>query len=226
VRWDVGDRDPYFEGEAEPCVNGAVLANAVWAGESGDRVVERLLEHRLPDGGWNCWDRHGARSFSFHSTLAVLEGLLAWERAGGDVDEVRSARIGGEELLLERSLLHRRSSGELADVRFTLPAFPTWWYYDVLRALEHLRLARPGGDERCAEAIELLRAKRRPDGRWRIEQTHMGPTLFEMEGEDEGLPSRWVTLRVLRVLRWWDALRGQTRRSDQETVPASSPSTP
>jgi len=222
VRWDKGDA-PYYEGETEPCVNGAVLGNAVWAGESGARVAERLLEHRLADGGWNCWDRWGAATFSFHSTLAAVEGLLAWERAGGNGEEIRAARLAGEELLLERSLLRRRSAGTVVDPRFTMTSFPTWWYYDVLRALEHMRLARPEGDARCSEAIELTRGKRGDDGRWRLEQVHMGPTLFEMAGEDEGLPSRWITLRALRVLRWWD---GQTARSSQETAPESRPSTP
>lgn len=206
VLWDKGDA-PYYEGETEPCVNGAVLGNAVWAGESGARVTETLLEHRLPDGGWNCWDRSGATTFSFHSTLAVVEGLLAWERSGGGDEQVRAVRVAGEELLLERSLMLRRSTGSVVDPRFTMPAFPTWWYYDVLRALDHVCLARPEGDPRCAEAVELIRSKRGEDGRWRLEQVHMGPTLFEMAGEDEGLPSRWITLRALRVLRWWD---GQT----------------
>lgn len=225
VRWDVGDR-PYFEGEAEPCVNGAVLANAVWAGVPASRVVEALLERRLQREGWNCFDRDGTGSFSFHSTLAVVEGLLAVERAGGEHDAVRSARVAAEELLLERSLLHRRSDGEVADPRFALPAFPAWWYYDVLRALEHFRLARPEGDPRLADGVAVLQRLRRPDGRWRIEQTHMGPTLFELDGEEEGQPSRMVTLRALRVLRWWDSLPDQSRRSDQEIRPASSSSSP
>ncbi|MDH2442683.1 hypothetical protein QDR37_01870 [Amnibacterium sp. CER49] len=225
VRWDIGDR-PYFEGEAEPCVNGAVLVNAMWAGEPGDRVVEALLDRRLRREGWNCFDRDGGGTFSFHSTLAVVEGLLSFERAGGSHPEARPARLAAEELLLERSLLHRLSDGEPADPRFALPAFPAWWYYDVLRALDHFRLARPGGDPRLADAIAVLRRLRRPDGRWRIEQTHMGPTLFELSGEEEGHPSRMVTLRALRVLRWWEALPDQSRRSDQEIRPPSSSSSP
>ena len=66
-------------------------------------------------------------------------------------------------------------------------------------------LARPEQDERCTEAIELIREKQLPFGLWKLEQTHQGPTLFSMEGEHEGFPSRWITLRALRVLRWWDA---------------------
>lgn len=151
----------------------------------------------------------------------MVEGLLAWERAGGRSAEARAARIAGEEYLLERRLLRRRSTGAVVDPRFAMPAFPTRWYYDVLRALDHLRVARPEGDPRCAEAVELLRGKRLPNGLWNLEQTHMGPVLFEFDEEGEGMPSRWITLRALRVLRWWDA---QTASSSQDTAPASSSS--
>jgi hypothetical protein len=85
-------------------------------------------------------------------------------------------------------------------------SYPTRWFYDSLRALDYFRLARPEGDARCAEAIELLRSKQLPRGLWRLEFTHEGPTLFGMEGEHEGFPSRWVTLRALRVLHWADAV--------------------
>ena len=50
------------------------------------------------------------------------------------------------------------------------------------------------------------REKQLPFGLWKLEQTHQGPTLFSMEAEHEGFPSRWITLRALRVLRWWDAV--------------------
>ena len=220
VVWDHGGR-PYFDGETEPCVNGTALASAAYFGRGGDAIVETLLSRRLDDGGWNCWAEGPGTPASFHSTICVLEGLLAWEQAGGVSAEAHAARIAGEEHLLERHLLRRRSTGAVIDPRFAMPAFPTRWYYDVLRALDHLRRARPERDERCAEAVELLRAKRLPSGLWRMEQHRMGPMLFEMEGEEEGLPSRWITLRALRVLRWWD---GQTPSSSQEAAPASSAS--
>ena len=106
--------------------------------------------------------------------------------------------------MLDRRLFRRASTGETVDPRFLMPSFPTRWYYDVLRALDYFRLARPERDERCADAIDLLRAKMLPFGLWKLELTHQGPTLFEFDGEHEGFPSRWITLRALRVLRWWD----------------------
>jgi hypothetical protein len=97
------------------------------------------------------------------------------------------------------------STGEIIDPRFAMPAFPVRWYYDVLRGLDYFRLARPEGDDRCAEAVDLIRAKQLPSGLWKLELTHEGPTLFTMEAEHEGFPSRWTTLRARRVLTWWDS---------------------
>jgi hypothetical protein len=202
VRWDIDGGGSYFEGETEACVNGVVLSNAAYFGEPGEIVLAKLLAGQLADGGWNCWDDRGATVSSLHSTICVIEGLWAWEQAGGGTDDVRRARIAGEEYLLERQLFRRRSTGEVIDPRFTMTSYPVRWYYDVLRALDHLRQTRPEGDDRCVEALELLRSKRRPDGSWLLENTHEGPTPFAMEGEFEGFPSRWVTLRALRVLRW------------------------
>lgn len=200
VRWDANDA-PYFDGEVEPCINGLALANGAYFGQAVHPIVERLLADQLSDGGWNCWAEFGATVSSFHSTICALEGLLAWERAGGTDDRVVPARLRGEEYLLERGLFRRRSTGEVADPRFTMFSFPAWWYYDVLRALDYLRVARTDPDERCAEAITLVADKRDGEGRWPLENSHHGPTHLELEGPD-GAPSRWNTLRALRVLRW------------------------
>ena len=204
VRWE-HDGQPYFEGEVEPCINGGALANAAYFGQDGSRIAATLLAGQLPDGGWNCWDEDGTSRSSFHSTICALQGLRAWERATGGSDTLAAARARGEEYLLDRQLLRRRTTGELVDPRFTMPSFPTRWYYDVLRALDYFRLARPERDARCADAVELIRGKQLPFGLWKLELTHQGSTLFSMEGEHEGFPSRWITLRALRVLRWWDA---------------------
>jgi hypothetical protein len=197
------DGRPYFDGETEPCINGTVLATAAYFGEGGDRVAETLVETMLPDGGWNCWAEYGSRVSSFHSTICAVEGLLAWEQAGGSSDAATAARRAAEEYLLERGMFRRRSTGGVPDPRFTMLSYPTRWFYDVLRGLEHLRRADLR-DPRAADAIELLRGKADADGRFRLENVHEGPTWFGLTPR-EGTPSRWVTLRALRVLRWWDA---------------------
>ena len=203
VRWEANDAR-YFEGETEPCINGIALANGAYFGEDGSSIADRLLREQLADGGWNCWAEFGATVSSFHTTLCVLEGLLEWERAGGSSGAVTATRRRGETYLLERRLLRRRSNGRIVDPRFTMFSYPTYWYYDVLRALDYFRSSGTKPDDRFAEAIGLVTEKRTADGTWPVENTHQGPTHFEMDTSTEGLPSRWNTLRALRVLRWCD----------------------
>ncbi|MCM3659900.1 hypothetical protein M3148_02650 [Georgenia satyanarayanai] len=202
VRWE-HEGEPFFDGEVEPCIDGVALRTAAYFEQDASPMVSTLLAGRLPDGGWNCWAEHGASVSSFHSTVCVVEGLLAWQRAGHDDADVRAARHSGEEYLLDRGLFRRRSDGTVADPRMTMLSYPVRWYHDVLRGLEHFRLA-DRRDPRLAEAVELVRGKADERGLWTLELHHEGPTLLDL-GESEGFPSRWVTLRALRVLRWWDA---------------------
>ncbi len=199
-RWEY-DGSRFFDGEAEPCINGRVVALGAYFGQDVERVVRRLLDDQLADGGWNCWTEHGATVASFDSTINVLEGLLAYERATGGGAEVAAARRRGEEYLLGRSLLRRRSTGEPVSPAYLQFSYPPRWHYDVLRALDHFRAAGGPADRRLGEAVALVRGKRRPDGTWLLENTHPGAVHFPLEDGD-GRSSRWNTLRALRVLRW------------------------
>jgi hypothetical protein len=201
--WDwVGN--PFFAGEVEPCINGQVAASGAYFGQDVQRIVDRLLGEQLPDGGWNCEAANGSRRSSFNTTICVLEALLEYKLAGGSRAEVTEARLRGQEYLLERRLLRRRTTGEVVDPAWTRFSFPTWWHYDVLRGLEYLRRAGATPDERVAEAIELVESKRDGDGRWPLENEHPGTMAVEVD-EGEGRPSRWNTLRALRVLDWYSA---------------------
>jgi hypothetical protein len=201
VRWEAIDA-VYFDGETEPCINGIALASGAYFGEAVDGILDRLLMGQLDDGGWNCWAEHGATVSSFHTTICVLEGLFEWQRARGSSETtLETARRKGEEYLLDRGLFRARSTGKIIDPRFTMFSFPTRWYYDVLRGLDYFRWVGATADSRCAEAIELVAAKRDDVGRWPLENIHQGPTSFGMEGP-EGFPSRWNTLRAMRVLTW------------------------
>jgi hypothetical protein len=190
-RWE-NDNQPFFEGETEPCINGRVVTLGVYFDQDMKPLVDRLLSEQLDDGGWNC--APSPRS-SFDTTINVLEGLQAYERATGGTPESAAARERGEEYLLERRLMRRRRTNEIVKQSYLLLSFPTRWHYDILRALEYFR---GSDDPRLADARELLEHKRRPDGTWRLENTHPGRVHFHME--EEGGPSRWNTLRALRVL--------------------------
>ncbi|MBP1137890.1 hypothetical protein JOE31_004122 [Arthrobacter sp. PvP023] len=201
-RWEEGGQ-PFFHGEVEPCINGMAVALGAYFGENVDGVVERLLREQLADGGWNCEAERGSVRSSFGTTINVLEGLLEYERATGGSPGSAAARQRGEEYLLERGLLRRKTTGELIDRDWLEFSYPTRWFYDALRGLDYFRAVGNRPDERVSEAVEVLRSKRQPDSTWLLENTHPGRIHFAMEDGD-GRPSRWNTLRALRVLDWYD----------------------
>ena len=192
---------PLFAGEVEPCVNGRVVAIGSYFGEDVQGVVDRLLGEQMTDGGWNCEQDSGSTRGSFHTTICVLEGLLEHERATGGSPAVAVARARGQEYLLKRRMLRRLSSGDVIDLAWSHFSFPTGYHYDVLRGLEYLRSANVTPDPRLAEALDLVASKRDADGRWAREDVH-ADELDAEPGAAQGKPSRWITLRALRVLRW------------------------
>jgi hypothetical protein len=195
---------PLFAGEVEPCINGRVVAVGAYFGEDVQGIVDRLLGEQLADGGWNCERERGSTRGSFHTTICVLEGLLEHERATGGSPAVTAARERGQEYLLERRMLRRRSTGEVIDPAWTRFSFPTGYHYDGLRGLGYLRSVGMGPDARLADAIDLVASKRGADGRWPLENVH--PDELDAEpGVTEGQPSRWNTLRALQVLDWYAA---------------------
>jgi hypothetical protein len=214
ITWGPGFRDsPFFEGEVEPCINGRVVALGAYFGERSDRLVDRLLSEQLGDGGWNCEVERGSVRSSFHTTICVLEGLLAFEQAFGATPSVTDARRRAHEYLLDRRLLRRLSTGEVikdrkANQLWTQFAFPPLWHYDVLRALDYLRAARVPPDARVEEAVTIVRERRQDDGRWLLDVRHENTVHEELAGP-VGAPNRWITLRALRVLDWY-ARRDQT----------------
>jgi hypothetical protein len=201
-RWEHAGQ-AFFAGEVEPCINGRVVAWGAYFDQDVDGVVARLVGEQLEDGGWNCEAENGSVRSSFDTTINVLEGLLAYERATGGSPECIAARRTGGEYLLERKLFRRKSTGEVVNPAWLQFSFPTRWHYDVLRALEYFRSVGDVPDARVDEAMHVLRSKQQPDGTWLLENTHPGAVHFTLE-EGDGRPSRWNTLRALRVLSWYE----------------------
>jgi hypothetical protein len=201
ARWEYDSNLRYWQGEVEPCINGRVVAIGAYFGQDVEGIVDRLLSDQMADGGWNCEQENGSTRGSFDSTINVLEGLLEYERSRGANGDVSAARVRGEEYLLDRRLLYRLSDGEIGQGRWLAVGFPNKWFYDVMRILDYLRQARPEPDPRMAEALDILESKRDPDGRWPLEHRYHERLLVDF-GDVEGQPSRWLTLRGTRTLRW------------------------
>ncbi len=205
-RWDhAGER--YWEGEVEECINGRIVADGAYFGVDVSPLADRLAGERLDDGGWNCERANGSVRSSFASTINVLEGLLEYERATGGTPRSQEARKSGEEYLLARSLFRRVSTGEPADEQFLSFVYPNRWHYDVLRALDYFRsaatLTGATPDPRLGEAVDHVRSRRLEDGTWLLDRRLPGRVWFDLD-DGAGKPSRWVTLRAMRVLRWWE----------------------
>jgi hypothetical protein len=199
----------FFEGEVEPCINGGALELGAYFGHPNEALLKRLLGEQMADGGWNCEQENGSTRSSFHTTICVLEGLLEYEFPKGADGAVTAARRKGEEYLLARGLMRSLSTGKAIefDKKTERPAtwaqfsFPNTWHYDILRGLDYFRRTGAAPDPRLADAVDLVASKRAADGRWLLEHAHNDPANIEMESVGE--PSRWITLRALRVLDWY-----------------------
>jgi len=217
---------PFLHGETEPCINGRILAVGAYFKEPNDALARQLLSEQLEDGGWNCEavepsaKRPLSRRSSFHTTICVLEGLLAYERAGRKSAAVSKARRGAEDYLLERRMFRSLRTGDVIDERWLRFSFPTFWHYDVLRGLDYLRNAAVTPDSRVSEAIEVVIKRRHQNGRWPLNLVHRERIPMEMETA-VGSASRWNTLRALRVLRWHNDLL-VTDRGQQDMSPTKS----
>jgi hypothetical protein len=195
---------------SETCVTGMILSILAYFEHDDDRldtIAEHLLRQQMPDGGWNCRRRFGATHSSVHTTILALEGLRLYElHRGRRLKEVRAAQRRGREFLLMHRLFRSDRTGEIIKPVFIRFAFPPRWHYDILRALDYFQAVDAPRDPRLADAIEIVERTRQEDGRWTLQNAYKGKTYFEMERL--GAPSRWNTLRALRVLKWW---RGKAR---------------
>ncbi len=207
--WEYQDL-PYWGGEVDVCINSFTLANGAWLGADVSGLVAWFPAHRLADGGWNCEAEEGdSERSSFHSTLNALVGMREYEELTGD-SSLRETRHAGEEYLLERRLMRRLSTGEVVGPWVEDFIAPSRWQYSALAALDHFRAAAvlegTAPDARLTDAVELVRAARRPDGTW-LQGDVPGGAVWVQIDELRGQPSKWLTLIGTRVLDWWDAAR-------------------
>lgn len=191
------------------CVNGMFLNYVSYFGVDVKRlhsVVDSILNEVMPDGGYNCMSvRSGARHSSLHSTISVLEGFYEFQKSGNlyRYDDIQKARGDAEEFILLHRLFLSDKTGEIIKKEFLNMPYPGRWKYNVLRAMDYFQYANTPKDDRMDDAINLILGKRNKNGTWNMNAAHPGEVHFTME--QAGKPSRWNTIRALRVLKRYSA---------------------
>ena len=189
---------------SDVCVNGMFLNYACYFGvsETGlQSIVDFVIAQQMSDGGFNCQsNRQGATHSSLHSTISVLEGIHEYADNGYTyrLEELRQVAAESREFVLQHRLFRSDRTGEIINRRFLMLSYPSRWFYDILRALVYFQSAGIDYDPRMQDALDILLKKQRKDGSWPVQAKHAGQTHFDME--KTGGPSRWNTLRALRVL--------------------------
>jgi hypothetical protein len=208
--------------EPEICITAMLILLAASFGLQDKRVdptLGWLLDQQLDDGGWNCQAiRSGSRHGSFHTSISTLDALVQYQQSGGEID-VNQAMERGRRFFLNHHLYRSHRTGEVANPAFTRFPFPPQWHFDVVRGLEHFRAVGAVPDARLTSAVQAIHQARAKDGTWPVHRPYPGRTWFRMEPSG---PSRWATLRALRVLRWWagtPAAPGIVHRANPEPPP-------
>lgn len=200
------DAGPKGTRKSETCITGMVLSILSYFEYDDDRldtIAAHLLEQQMPDGGWNCRRPRGATHSSVNTTISALEALRFYElHRRRKLRAVREAQRRGREFLLIHRLFRSDRTGEVINPVFMRFAFPPRWHYDILRALDYFQAVNAPRDPRLSDAIDIVRTTRREDGTWPLQNEYKGKTYFQLERV--GAPSRWNTLRAMRVLKWWD----------------------
>lgn len=192
---------------SETCITGMILSMLAYFQYPDERIhaiATYLVNQQMTDGGWNCESYKGATHSSFHTTLSALEGLYEYERTFPEKKKpISQVRARGHEFLLRHHLYKSHRTGKVFDTKMMSMPFPPRWRYDFLRALDYFQACDAPRDERMSDAVELLISKQKKDGRWLMNTGMTGRKFFDLE--KAGQPSRWNTLRAMRVLNWWES---------------------
>jgi len=193
---------------SDVCVNGMFLNYASYFKTPEIKmhsIIDCLLNEIMADGGFNCrTTRSGATHSSLHTTISVLEGLSEFQKAGYTYrkDEILSVKKSSIEFILLHQLFLSDRTGQIINKDFLKLTYPCRWKYDILRALDFFQYTGIEWDNRMKAAIDVLKSKRNNEGSWNMQAAHPGQVHVNME--KAGKPSRWNTLRVLRVMKHFE----------------------
>ena len=199
--------NPHAHELSDICLNGMLLFIFCYFGANEEKMksmVDRILEGQIHDGGFNCnYQTHQVKHSSLHSTVSMIEGFNEYLNNGYTYrkQEIIESRKRAIEFILMHQLYLSDHTGEVINPDFIKLSYPPRYKYDILRAFEAMRVANTPYDTRMDKALEVLLSKQRKDKTWPVQKKHAGKVHFDME--KIGGPSRWNTLRVLRVFKYY-----------------------
>ncbi|GAB4146648.1 MAG: hypothetical protein Fur0021_04870 [Candidatus Promineifilaceae bacterium] len=178
------------------------------ADSRADELAARLICWQWPDGGWNCDKSPAARHSSFMESLIPLRGLALHARITGNPQSQAAAERAAE-IFLKRRLFRRQTDGAVIAEDFVTLHYPCYWHYDILFGLKVMAEAGFIQDERCREALDMLEAKRLPDGGFPAEKVYYRVTDKEISGRSrvswggvsKAYMNEFVTADALYVLQ-------------------------
>jgi len=198
------------------CLDGNILYYQLHFGYLEDahtkRLIQFLLNDHSKDYGWRCRSYPIDKNKVFPANcymgaVKALKGLSMIPEKDRSAD-LRSVIQAEEESILSNQVYRylRGPKGERKEKagwkRF---GFPLFYQSDVLEVLDVLT-GLGLHDERMSDAIELVEKARGPDGTWALKNTFNGKMLCNIDTKNR--PSKWVTLRAMRVLKRWYRAHG------------------
>ncbi|MHA1126414.1 MAG: hypothetical protein ACTSSB_09550 [Candidatus Heimdallarchaeota archaeon] len=214
LKWLVGGKKrPIINGLRRFCASqeGNGLYSALRLGfydERCDVLVERLVQYQWEDGGWNCDKKPTVKNSSYHESLLPLRGLFQFQKRKPE-NAVKNAIEKATELFLKRKLFWKSSDGEVINKKWLLLRYPSYWHYDILSILKVLAETGKIQDKRCNDGLDLLEAKRLPEGGFpkedRFCQTANAETRYFTPGDWQSVNKKkineWVTIDALYILK-------------------------
>jgi hypothetical protein len=207
-RYWSGPDGVFGEPGSETCITGNLARMLLRFGYGDDPRLRDslawLVRAQKEDGGWHCFP-------SDSGTLDAWEALAAFAAVPVPLRsaEIRRSIERGAEFYLERGLLRETDGSSYPP--WNRLHYPNHYYYDLLVGLDALTALGYGTDRRLRPALHELEKRRNSDGSWNLDalqpdlepqdEYHPRPPFYPFALEHPGLPSRWITLTALRVLR-------------------------
>lgn len=193
-----------------PCLTGNMVFSLIKLGCLDDPRVQQAIdwitswqraddgESAAPDNAVYkryemCWGRHTCH-MGVSKAFKALAAIPADQRSPSVLAKIAEL---GEYFLKHHLYKKSHDLSAIARPGWLKFGFPLMYQTDILELLD-IYASLGWWDERLRDALEVVIGLRQPDGRWKLENSFNGKMLVRIE--QKGKPSKWITLKALRVL--------------------------